>query len=47
MLKGHVTGTKRERKGHGSEWWKALEEEQIQKVEHEWQAQHPQQAEEE
>lgn len=36
MKRGHVTGTKRERTG-SSDWYKAIEEEQIQRIEQEWQ----------
>ena len=39
MTKGHVTGYKRERTGHGTDWFRQLEEERIQQVE---QAQHAQ-----
>ena len=38
MKHGHVTGTKRVRKG-ASDWYKAIEEENIRKIEAEWQAQ--------
>jgi hypothetical protein len=37
MQHGHVTGTKKERKG-ASDWYKAIEEENIRKIEAEWQA---------
>ena len=37
MKRGHVTGTKRERKG-ASDWYKTIEEENIRKIEAEWQA---------
>jgi hypothetical protein len=37
MKHGHVTGTKRERKG-ASDWYKAIEEENIRRIEAEWQA---------
>ena len=37
MKHGHVTGTKREKKG-ASDWYKAIEEENIRKIEAEWQA---------
>ena len=37
MKRGHVTGTKRERKG-ASDWYREREEENIRKVEAEWQA---------
>ena len=36
MKRGHVTGTKRERTG-ASDWYKAIEEEQIRRIEEEWQ----------
>jgi hypothetical protein len=38
MKHGHVTGTKREKKG-ASDWYKQIEEENIRKVEAAWQAQ--------
>jgi hypothetical protein len=38
MKHGHVTGTKTERKG-ATDWYKAIEEENIRKVEAEWQKQ--------
>jgi hypothetical protein len=37
MKHGHVTGTKREKKG-ASDGYKAIEEENIRKIEAEWQA---------
>jgi hypothetical protein len=37
MKRGHVTGTKRERTG-ASDWYKAIEAANIQKIEAEWQA---------
>ena len=37
MKRGHVTGTKRERKG-ASDWYKELEEANIRQIEAEWQA---------
>ncbi len=37
MKHGHVRGTKRERKG-ASDWYKAIEEANIRKIEAEWQA---------
>ena len=37
MKRGHVVGTKKERKG-ASEWYKAIEEEHIRRIEAEWQA---------
>jgi hypothetical protein len=37
MKRGHVKGTKRERKG-ASDWYRACEEEHIRRVEAEWQA---------
>lgn len=37
MKHGHVKGTKRERKG-ASDWYKAIEEANIRKIEAEWQA---------
>jgi hypothetical protein len=36
MRRGHVKGTKRERKG-ASDWYKQIEEENIRKMEAEWQ----------
>ena len=38
MKRGHVKGTKRERKG-ASDWYKELEEAHIRKIEAEWQKQ--------
>jgi hypothetical protein len=38
MKHGHVTGTKRERRG-ASDWYKQIEEENIRKIEAEWQKQ--------
>jgi len=38
MKRGHVTGTKRERRG-ASDWYKQIEEESIRKVEAQWKAQ--------
>ena len=38
MKHGHVTGHKRERKG-ASDWYKEIEEENIRKIEAEWEAQ--------
>jgi hypothetical protein len=37
MKRGHVVGTKRERKG-STDWYKSIEEENVRKVEAEWQA---------
>ena len=37
MKRGHVTGEKRERTG-ASEWYRTIEEENIQRVEAEWAA---------
>jgi hypothetical protein len=37
MKWGHVTGHKRERKG-ASDWYKPIEEENIRRIEAEWQA---------
>jgi hypothetical protein len=37
MQRGHVTGTKKERKG-ASDWYKHIEEENIRRIETEWQA---------
>lgn len=37
MKYGHVTGTKRERRG-ASDWYKAIEEEHIRRIEAEWYA---------
>ena len=44
MKRGHVTGHKKERKG-STDWYKAIEEEHIRRIEAEWQArqQHAQQ----
>ena len=36
MSRGHVTGHKKERKG-SSDWYKAIEEEHIRRIEAEWQ----------
>ena len=38
MKHGHVTGTKQERKG-ASDWYREIEEENIRRIEAEWQAQ--------
>jgi len=37
MKRGHVTGHKRERKG-ARDWYKHIEEENIRRIEAEWQA---------
>ena len=37
MKRGHVTGTKKEKKG-ASDWYKQIEEENIHKIEAAWQA---------
>ena len=37
MKRGHVTGNKKERKGH-NDWYKAIAEENIRRVEAEWAA---------
>jgi len=37
MKRGHVTGTKTERK-RATDWYKALEEANIRRIEAEWQA---------
>jgi hypothetical protein len=37
MKYGHVTGEKKERKG-ATDWYKHIEEENIRKIEAEWQA---------
>ena len=37
MKRGHVKGTKQEKPG-ASDWYKALEEENIRKIEAAWQA---------
>ena len=37
MKHGHVTGHKQERKG-ASDWYKQIEEENIRRIEAEWQA---------
>jgi len=37
MKHGHVTGHKKERKG-SADWYKHIEEENIRKIEAEWQA---------
>ena len=37
MKRGHVKGTKTERKG-ASDWYKQIEEENIRRIEAEWQA---------
>ena len=39
MKHGHVTGTKKERKG-ATDWYQAIEEENIRRIEAEWQAKH-------
>jgi hypothetical protein len=39
MKRGHVTGHKRERKGD-SDWYRKIEEENIRRIEAEWQAKH-------
>jgi len=36
VKRGHVTGTKKERKG--ADWYKHIEEENIRRIEAEWQA---------
>jgi hypothetical protein len=36
MKRGHVTGTKKERRG-SNDWYKAIEEENIRRIEAEWQ----------
>ncbi len=38
MKRGHVTGTKREKKG-AVDWYKAIEEANIRRIEAEWQKQ--------
>ena len=38
MQRGHVRGTKKERTGASSDWYKAIEEENIRKIEAAWQA---------
>jgi hypothetical protein len=40
MKMGHVTGTKREKKG-SQDWYKAIEEEHIRRIEAEWAAKRP------
>ena len=42
MKMGHVTGTKKEKKG-ASDWYRKIEEETIRKVEAEWAARQAQQ----
>ena len=37
MKRGHVTGHKREKKG-ASDWYKAIEQAHIARIEKEWQA---------
>ena len=37
MKRGHVVGTKRERQGAG-DWYKAIEDEHLKRIEAEWQA---------
>ena len=37
MKRGHVTGTKKERKG-ATDWYKAIEAENLKRIEAEWQA---------
>ncbi len=37
MKRGHVVGTKTERKGN-ADWYRAIEEENIRRIEAEWQA---------
>ncbi len=37
MKYGHVTGTKREKKG-STDWYKAIEAEHLKRIEAEWQA---------
>jgi hypothetical protein len=37
MKHGHVTGTKKERQG-STDWYREIEEENIRKVEADWQA---------
>ena len=37
MKRGHVTGTKKERKG-ATDWYREIEEENIRKIEADWQA---------
>jgi hypothetical protein len=37
MKRGHVIGTKKERKG-ASDWYRQIEEENIRKIEAAWQA---------
>jgi hypothetical protein len=37
MKHGHVKGTKAERKG-STDWYKAIEEENLRRIEAEWQA---------
>jgi hypothetical protein len=38
MKRGHVTGTKREKKG-SQDWYKAIEAENLKRIEAEWQKQ--------
>jgi hypothetical protein len=42
VRRGHVVGTKREKKG-ATDWFKQIEEENIRKVEAEWAAKQAQQ----
>ena len=37
MSRGHATGMKKERKGH-NDWYRAIAEEHLKRVEQEWQA---------
>jgi len=37
MKRGHVTGTKKEKRG-STDWFRKIEEEHIRKIEAEWQA---------
>ena len=37
MKRGHVTGTKAEKKG-ASDWYKAIEQAHLERIEKEWQA---------
>jgi hypothetical protein len=39
MSRGHVTGNKKQKKG-SSAWYRQIEEENIRKIEAEWQAKH-------
>ena len=41
MSRGHCTGHKKERKG-STDWYKTIEEENIRRIEAEWQAQQQQ-----